>query len=61
MLKFDNLSIDLNYDTIELAKAKDCPILISDEQDLDAGVEMSLNQARWIRDNIGYIIERLEE
>ncbi|PAV30370.1 hypothetical protein CIL05_07820 [Virgibacillus profundi] len=61
MLKFDNISIELNYETLELAKNKVDPILIDDESDVDSAVGLTLDQAKWLRDNIDYIIKRFED
>lgn len=60
MLKFDNISIELNYETLELARQSIDPIMIDDE-DSDAGVSLTLDQAKFIRDNINYLINRLEK
>lgn len=61
MLKFDNISIELNYETLEMAKNNNDPILIDDESDIDSAVGLTLDQAKWIRDNIDYIIKKFEE
>ncbi|MBM7598236.1 hypothetical protein JOC34_000593 [Virgibacillus halotolerans] len=61
MLKFDNISIEYNYETLEMARGKVNPIAIEDERDGEDTIELTLDQAKWLRDNINYIIKRLED
>ena len=61
MLKFDNISIEYNWETLEISKTKDLPIMIDDEDDSDSVVELTIDQAKWIRDNIDYIIKKFDD
>ena len=60
MLKYDNITIELNYETLAEAMSNRKPILIDDESDKSACVELSLDQARFIRDNFDYVIKKFE-
>ena len=47
MLVFDNMCVDLNYKTLEVAKEMPVPIIIQDRDNVDEGtIELSLDQAR---------------
>lgn len=54
------MSIELNYDTVEQARKGKCPIIIEDEDYEDECIELSLDQAKFIRDYIGYVIKKIE-
>ncbi len=61
MLKFDNIVIEYNYETLEDSLGEADPILITDEIDHEYDcIALTLDQAKWIRDNINYIIKNLE-
>ena len=63
MLVFDNICVGLNYQTLEIAKGKSDPIMIEDQHHADDGgiIGLSLDQARWLRDNIDYLIKKFED
>ncbi len=61
MLSFNNIRVGFNYKTLEIAKEQPYPIMIEDQHDGDGCIiELSLDQARWLRDNIDYVIKKLE-
>lgn len=60
MLKFDEIVIEYTYGTIAEAKNSKRQILIHDEYSSDSGVSLTLEKAKWVRDNIDYIIKRFE-
>lgn len=57
----DGISVELNFQNLEIAKEKEFPIMIDDENDDGGCLELSILQAKMIREYLGYMIERLEE
>lgn len=59
-LRFDDLIFEWNYGSFEGSKTMKEPIVIVDESEAAAYITLTLDEAKWIRDNIGFVINKLE-